>query len=105
MYLQIDKNNYVCEVIPDFDSAFPDIHISKRFPSDFVASLIHVNDGNDIKQGFYYDRVTGKFYSPENMPMSADAKISALEKENAELKSYIETIENALCELDMGGAV
>lgn len=64
MYLLISEANYVAEIIPDEDPIFPGVPIEHRYTPDFVAKLLHVPDGSDVKQNQVYDPETGTFSDP-----------------------------------------
>lgn len=64
MYIRLDKNNVVREIIPDIDPALPGVTIEKRYPSEFVAELMHVDDNTEVAQNLIYDPETGAFVEP-----------------------------------------
>jgi hypothetical protein len=63
MYVRIE-GNIAAELIPDVDPALPGFDISDRYPPDFVAALIHVDDPADVESGYIYDPDTGTFSPP-----------------------------------------
>lgn len=42
-------NRMVCEIIPEFCDAFPEVPLSERYPADFISSLTEVSD--EVKVG------------------------------------------------------
>lgn len=64
----IDK--IVREVIPDIDKAFPSAPIEQRYPAEFLAKCVHIEDSADVKQGMIYDTETGEFKDREVVPIS-----------------------------------
>lgn len=64
MYIRLDENNIVQEIIPDIDPVFPGVPIEKRYPPAFVAALLHVEDSTEVEQGLMYDEDTGTFVEP-----------------------------------------
>jgi hypothetical protein len=65
MYVRLD-DGVVMEMIPDIDPAFPDVPIGERYPADFIAELIHVEDDTAVEVGMEYDAETGGFGYPES---------------------------------------
>lgn len=65
MYVRLDGKT-VIETIPDIDPAFPDVTVEERFPADFIAELIHVEDGTEVETGMEYDAETDSFGYPES---------------------------------------
>ena len=64
MYIKIN-GGIVAEIIPDIDPAFPDVPIGGRYPADFIAELLHIEDGTEVKIGMKYDAETSSFGYPE----------------------------------------
>lgn len=60
MYIKLD-GKIVLELIPDIDPAFPDVPIEERYPAEFIAELLHVEDGTDVETGMEYDAKTNSF--------------------------------------------
>jgi hypothetical protein len=81
MYIRINKQNIVQEIIPDIDPNLPGVDVSQRYPADFVAALIQVADGTDVEQGYTYDPDTGTFTPPEPPDLTTQIQdaITALE--------------------------
>lgn len=65
MYVKLD-GGIVAEIIPDIDPALPDILIGERYPADFIAGLMHIDDGAEVEVGMEYDAETGGFGYPES---------------------------------------
>lgn len=65
MYVRLDENNFVTEIIPDIDPVFPDVPVSERYTADFVAALIYVDDSVEIACGMVYDKEAETFAFPE----------------------------------------
>lgn len=64
MYVKLD-GGIVAEIIPDIDLAFPDVPIVERYPADFIAGLMHIDDGAKVEISMEYDAETGSFRYPE----------------------------------------
>ena len=64
MYVLLTEQNIVKELIPDKHPAFPDAPIEERYPADFVAALLHVDDSTEVAQNMVYDPETGVFSAP-----------------------------------------
>lgn len=64
----IDK--IVREVIPDIDKAFPSVPIEQRYPAEFIAKCVHVEDDADVREGMIYDPETGEFKERAVVPIS-----------------------------------
>lgn len=60
MYILL-KNNIVSEFIPDIDPVFPGVPIEERYAAEFIAQMIHVDDGTEVGEGQIYDPETGMF--------------------------------------------
>lgn len=60
MYVRLD-GKIVIEIIPDIAPAFPGVTVEERFPADFIAELIHVEDGTEVETGMEYNAETGGF--------------------------------------------
>lgn len=63
MYVRLD-GGVVMEIIPDIDPAFPDIPIGERYPADFIAELMHIEDGTEVGLGMEYNAETDSFGYP-----------------------------------------
>lgn len=63
MYVRLD-DGVVMEMIPDVDPAFPDVPIGERFSADFIAELMHVEDGTAVEVGMVYNSETDSFGYP-----------------------------------------
>ena len=99
MYVLLDEYLRVKEFIPEFDEKLPGIPISKRFPPELVESLIYVEDGTNIAEGYKFNEETGIWEYLEVVDVIAndykvtlDSRVSALEKENKLLKEQNEAL-------------
>lgn len=63
MYVRLD-GGVVMEIIPDIDPTFPDIPIEERYPADFIAELMHVENGTEVEIGMEYNADTNSFGYP-----------------------------------------
>ena len=79
MYIRLDADNIVREIIPDIDPIFPAIPIEERYPAAFVASLMYVEDGTAVAQNLLYDKKIGTFVEP---PEPASARVPEVEIES-----------------------
>ena len=52
MYVLLDEYLRVREIIPEFDDKLPGVPLSDRFPKSLVDSLVYVEDGTDIAEGY-----------------------------------------------------
>lgn len=64
MYILLDDDKIVLEIIPDEDPIFPGVPVSDRYAPDFVARLKHFDDGTEVEQNWVYDPDTGTFSAP-----------------------------------------
>ena len=64
MYILLDDNSTVLEIIPDEDPVFPGVPVSDRYAPDFVARLKRFDDGIEVEQNWVYDPDTGTFSAP-----------------------------------------
>lgn len=55
MYVYLDDNSIVQEIIPDFNSAFATLPISERYPPQFVSHLLYVDDSAAVSEGMRWD--------------------------------------------------
>lgn len=60
MYVRLD-GSVVMEIIPDIDPAFPDVPIGERYPADFIAELMHIEDGTEVEVSMVYNSETDSF--------------------------------------------
>ena len=60
-YVLLSTENRVVEIIPEFNPAFPEIPITKRYTEVFVDSLIEVSDDVEVAEGFVYNFESGTF--------------------------------------------
>ena len=63
MYILLDKGK-VREIIPDIAPMFPGIPIEARYTAEFVASLLHVEEGTKVQQNWIYDPETDFLCTP-----------------------------------------
>jgi len=59
-YVRLEDNRAV-EIIPEFNPAFPEIPIEKRYTKVFIDELIKVNDEVEVLEGWVYDELTNTF--------------------------------------------
>lgn len=64
MYIRLSLKGIVDEIIPDEDPVFPGISIDKRYPKDFVESLLYFSDDTEVKQHWVYDNEQMTFSEP-----------------------------------------
>lgn len=64
MYILLDDNNIVLEIIPDEDPVFPGVPVASRYAPDFVSRLTHFGDGIEVEQNWVYDPETSTFSAP-----------------------------------------
>lgn len=62
MYILLDDNSCVSEIIQDYDPTFPGVPISERYSSEFISMLLHVSDEIEVFTGWIYDKETGTFH-------------------------------------------
>lgn len=58
MYLLLDENFRVKEMIPDINPIFPHVPITMRYEKDLVDSLIYVADDTDVSYGYAFNEET-----------------------------------------------
>ena len=58
MYVLLDENLRVKELIPDVNPVFPEVPITERYAKQFVDSLIYVDDDVNIAQGYAFNEDT-----------------------------------------------
>lgn len=64
MYILLNSNNTVAEIIPDINPIFPGVPIEQRYAPSFIAKLIHVPDDTQVEQNWEYNKETGEFTAP-----------------------------------------
>ena len=79
-YVRKDNRNKVEEIIPEYNSAFPRVSVSERYPKDFVSRLFAVDDDVYVEVGMVYDPATKSFYRPQAVTMPV---YNSLEDEKA----------------------
>lgn len=102
MYIYLTDRNTVAELIPDENPVFPGIPVEQRYAQDFVAKLLHVPDGTEVRESWVYDPESGAFSPPpepeppETGPEPEDPgptlpqRVETLEAETAALSAAIE---------------
>lgn len=65
MYILLNQDNTVSEIIPDEDPIFPGISIEDRYEKSFVDKLLHVDDSVEVAQNWAYDAASGLFSEPQ----------------------------------------
>lgn len=64
-YIEIsDDTTHVKNILPEFDSTFPNIPITERFSKDFLESCINVPDNIEVETGYIYNKETNTFSKP-----------------------------------------
>ena len=64
MYVRINTDNKVVELIPDVIPQFPQYPIEKRYSKEILAMCVHVADDAGVHTGMIYDSATGTFSEP-----------------------------------------
>lgn len=72
MYLLLNDDKRVREIIPESHPAFPGVPIEERYPAALVAKLIHVEDGVEVGEGYRYDEETGAWSYADPTPASSE---------------------------------
>lgn len=73
MYILLNQDNVVAELIPDEDPVFPGIPIEERYEKSFVDKLMHVDDSVEVAQNWAYDAASGMFSEPQPEPEGAES--------------------------------
>ena len=63
MYIHLE-NNIVWEFVPEENPELPGVPLGERYPAEFIASLVFVEDTEGIEYGYIYDPETGTFSAP-----------------------------------------
>lgn len=64
-YVYINDNNIVHEILDEFSSMFPDVHISKRYSEDILDKCLVFEDGQELPTtGYIYDKNSNTFSEP-----------------------------------------
>lgn len=71
-YILLTEQNTVAEIIPEFNSIFPDVPIEERYTKEFIKDLIEVDSFVEVQSHWIYDPVTGEFYEPEPVEVEND---------------------------------
>ncbi|MEL4106770.1 hypothetical protein AAFA46_08045 [Oscillospiraceae bacterium WX1] len=66
-YILLDDRNRVAEIIPEENTLLPGVPIERRYPEEFLRSLIAVDDAVDVQSTWEYDFETKEF-SPSKQP-------------------------------------
>ena len=69
------SNRSVMNIIPEYDPAFPNIPLSKRFSAAFIRELIPVSDDIEVRSGMVYDIETGEFREPPEPELTEDEEL------------------------------
>ena len=98
MYILLDADNIVLEIIPDEDPVFPGVPVSDRYAPDFVARLTQVEDDPSAQPGKMY--LDGVFVDPpapsvdpppETLPEYLEqAKAQRIAQAETDLEAYLE---------------
>lgn len=62
MYILLDSNDTVWEIIPDVSTDFPGVPLEERYAKEFCEKLIHVENSTAVQQNWFYNRATGTFH-------------------------------------------
>lgn len=84
-YLRLEKG-VVAEIIPEFDSAFPNTPIDERYPAEFIRKLVGVNDKLDIQHGMTRTD-DGNFAFPDADAVTTETLSDIISKKLKELSS------------------
>lgn len=72
MYLLLNDDKRVREIIPESHPAFPEAPIDARYPAALVAKMIRVDDSVEVGEGYSYDEATGTWAYTDPNPASTD---------------------------------
>lgn len=75
MYIYINEEGYVMAILPEYDDAFPGVHITRRFSATFLAAcLIRQSEQlvDTVAVGMKYDADTDSFYEAPVVPLPPD---------------------------------
>jgi hypothetical protein len=61
VYIEYDR---VINIIPEWDSTFPDIPITERYSAEFLSRCIVVDESVEVESGYLYNHETGVFTQP-----------------------------------------
>lgn len=68
MYILLNQDNIVAEIIPDENPIFPGVPIEDRYEKSFVDKLLYVDDSVEVAQNWTYDAASGLFFEPQPEP-------------------------------------
>ena len=103
MYILLDEHLRVQEFIKEEDEIFPGIPLSERYSKEFLDSLVYVDDGIYLEEGYafneetqsweYLDPPFEEYIGEEN---SLNTRIEELESENKLLKSQVQVLSDQM---------
>lgn len=87
MYLLLDENKRVKEIIPDLNPIFPNIPITQRYPADFISKLLHVQDDLKIEEGYKFNEEsqTWEYVDPPVVYVSSSEEPTQLDRIEAQV--------------------
>ncbi len=62
LYIVINKDNVVTEIIPEFIPELPNVPVLDRYEQDFIKKCIVINDDSPCENGWIYDIDSNSFY-------------------------------------------
>ncbi len=74
MYIWLNQDNVVGEIIPGEDPIFPGIPIEERYEKSFVDKLLYVDDSVEVRQNWVYNEATGEFSEPMPDPVPEETE-------------------------------
>ena len=101
-YIKLSSENVVIEILPEFDSTFPNIPITKRYTQDFLSELIKVDENTNVENGWVYDATANTFSEytePVDKITELENQVRILEGENKALKESNAFYEECLVEM------
>ena len=111
MYLLLDENKRVKEIISDIDPLLPNISIDKRYPKEFIDELVYISDDLIIEEGYKFNEVT-QLWEYADAPildifieeeLSLLDRVSFLEKENNTINLHLAESDEIAIELYEAG--
>ena len=66
------NQNVAHEIIPEYDSIFPGIHVSQRYSKDFLQQCVAVEDSTVVAPGDIYNPETHEFTTPVIEPIEEE---------------------------------
>lgn len=67
MYIYL-RDNIVWEFVPEENPDLPGVPLEERYPADYIAALIYVENTDGIEYGYIYDPETSTFSPPPEPP-------------------------------------